>query len=112
MTINEIFDRDIFDLETDDGPAFLRIAQNCLVNIDGIFGDQLTLISDDLPQPITTPKGKQLLLQRVKVIQLMVNRISTLDFYVYKLLFNIFKIFLIFYSYNLKYIFYYIIKIY
>jgi hypothetical protein len=60
MTINQTFDRDIFDLETDDGPSFIRIAQNCLVNIDGIFGDQLTLISDDLPQPIVTPKGKEL----------------------------------------------------
>ena len=60
MTINKIFDRDIFDLETDDGPAFISIAQNCLVNIDGIFGDQLTLVSDDLPQPIITPAGKEL----------------------------------------------------
>ena len=60
MTINETFDRDIFDLETDDGPAFIRIAQNCLVKIDGIFGDQLTLVSDDLPQPVITPEGKEL----------------------------------------------------
>ena len=60
MTINQTFDRDIFDLETDDGPSFIRIAQNCLVNIDGIFGDQLTLVSDDLPQPIITPNGKEL----------------------------------------------------
>jgi hypothetical protein len=60
MTINQTFDRDIFDLETDDGPSFIRIAQNCLVNIDGIFGDQLTLVSDDLPQPIVTPEGKEL----------------------------------------------------
>ena len=60
MTVNKIFDRDIFDLETDDGPAFIRIAQNCLVNIDGIFGDQLTLVSDDLPQPVVTPEGKEL----------------------------------------------------
>jgi len=60
MTINETFDRDIFDLETDDGPAFIRIAQNCFVKIDGIFGDQLTLVSDDLPQPVITPDGKEL----------------------------------------------------
>jgi hypothetical protein len=60
MTINETFDRDIFDLETDDGPSFIRIAQNCLVTIDGIFGDQLTLVSDDLPQPVITPEGKEL----------------------------------------------------
>jgi hypothetical protein len=60
MTINETFDRDIFDLETDDRPAFIRIEQNCLVKIDSIFGDQLTLISDDLPQPVITPDGKEL----------------------------------------------------
>ena len=27
---------------------------------DSIFGDQLTLVSDDLPQPIITPNGKEL----------------------------------------------------
>lgn len=51
MTITEVFDRDIFDLEIDDGPSFVRLAPNCTVKIDGIFGDQLTLVSDDLPQP-------------------------------------------------------------
>ena len=51
MTINEIFDRDIFDLEIDDGPSFVRIAPNSFVKIDGIFGDQLSLVSNELPQP-------------------------------------------------------------
>jgi hypothetical protein len=60
MTINKTSDRDILDLETDDGPAFIRIAQDCLVNIDGILGDKLTLVSNDLPQPIITPGGKEL----------------------------------------------------
>ncbi len=51
MTINEVFDRDIFDLEIDDGQTFIRIASNAYVKIDGIFGDQLNLISNELPQP-------------------------------------------------------------
>ena len=51
-TINDIFDRDIFDLETDNGPSYIRLAHHCYVKINGIFGDQLTLISDDLPQPL------------------------------------------------------------
>lgn len=51
MTITEVFDRDIFDLETNDGPSFIRLSPDCTVKIDGIFGDQLTLVSDDLPQP-------------------------------------------------------------
>ncbi len=51
MEITQVFDRDIFDLEIDDGTSFIRLAHGCKVQIDGIFGDQLTLVSDDLPQP-------------------------------------------------------------
>jgi len=51
VTANPADDRDIFDLETDDGPSYVRIAKNCKVNIKGVFGDQLTLVSNDLPQP-------------------------------------------------------------
>jgi hypothetical protein len=51
MEITEVFDRDIFDLEIDDGPSFVRLEKDCVVKIDGIFGDQLTLVSGDLPQP-------------------------------------------------------------
>jgi hypothetical protein len=44
-------DRDIFDLEPDEGQAYVRLGQYCNVNISGIFGDQLKLVSNDLPQP-------------------------------------------------------------
>jgi len=44
-------DRDIFDMEYDDGQAFLRLLRGCAIRIKGVFGDEMTLISDDLPQP-------------------------------------------------------------
>ena len=44
-------DRDIFDLEPDEGQAYVRLEEGCDVNISGIFGDQLKLVSSDLPQP-------------------------------------------------------------
>ena len=44
-------DRDIFDLEPDEGQAYVRLAEGCDVNISGVFGDQLKLVSNDLPQP-------------------------------------------------------------
>lgn len=42
-------DRDLFDLETDDGGSFIEIHKGCKINLDGIFGDQLVLSSIDLP---------------------------------------------------------------
>lgn len=44
-------DRDIFDLEPDEGQAYVRLAEGCDVNISGVFGDELKLVSSDLPQP-------------------------------------------------------------
>jgi hypothetical protein len=44
-------DRDIFDLEPDEGQVYVRLNPCCEVNISGIFGDQLKLVSKDLPQP-------------------------------------------------------------
>jgi hypothetical protein len=44
-------DRDIFDLEPDEGQAYVRLEKGCNVNISGVFGDQLKLVSKDLPQP-------------------------------------------------------------
>lgn len=51
VPLTNVYDRDIFDLEIDDGPSYLRLEQYCNVEILGIFGDQLKLVSDDLPQP-------------------------------------------------------------
>ncbi len=42
-------DRDLFDLETDDGSSFVEIHKGCKINLDGVFGDQLVLSSIDLP---------------------------------------------------------------
>ena len=44
-------DRDIFDLEPDEGQTYVRLEEGCDVNISGVFGDQLKLVSGDLPQP-------------------------------------------------------------
>lgn len=44
-------DRDIFDLEPDEGQTYVRLEEGCDVNISGVFGDQLKLVSSDLPQP-------------------------------------------------------------
>lgn len=51
VTLTSVFDRDIFDLETDDGPSYVEIAQHCHVDICGVFGDQLVLTSPDMPAP-------------------------------------------------------------
>ena len=44
-------DRDIFDLEPDEGQTYVRLEEGCDVNISGVFGDQLKLVSSDLPHP-------------------------------------------------------------
>jgi hypothetical protein len=44
-------DRNIFDLEPDEGQTYVRLEEGCDVNISGVFGDQLKLVSSDLPQP-------------------------------------------------------------
>lgn len=51
VPLNNEYDRDIFDFETDNGPSKLRIQQYCDVELVGIFGDELKLISYDLQQP-------------------------------------------------------------
>ncbi|MCX5494401.1 hypothetical protein OSH11_06795 [Kaistia dalseonensis] len=51
VTMTSVFDRDIFDFETDDGPSYVEIAQHCHVDIRGVFGDQLHLKSPDMPAP-------------------------------------------------------------
>ena len=48
-------DRDIFDLEVDDGSSFVEIYRNCSIDIRGCFGDQVVLSSIDLPQPNNNP---------------------------------------------------------
>jgi hypothetical protein len=45
-------DRELFDLEVDDGPTFIVIARNVAVTLNGLFGaDEHKLQSLDLPAP-------------------------------------------------------------
>ena len=46
-------DRDLFDLETDDGASFIELYRRCWVRLDGVFGDQVVLSSKDMPTPNT-----------------------------------------------------------
>ncbi len=58
VTKNATTDRDIFDFETDDGASYLEIAKGCQLDLRGIFGDEVTLSSKDLPQPSQTPDAE------------------------------------------------------
>ena len=50
MTANTtVLDRDIFDLEVDDGPSYVTLAQGCRVQMDGVLGDEIKVRSADLP---------------------------------------------------------------
>ena len=44
-------DRDLFDLETDDGGSFVELPRGCWVRLNGVFGDQLILSSKDMAAP-------------------------------------------------------------
>lgn len=46
-------DRDLFDLETDDGASYVELIHGCRVKVRGVFGDQVHLVSKDMPVPRT-----------------------------------------------------------
>jgi hypothetical protein len=46
-------DRDLVDLETDDGASFLELRRGCWVRLKGVFGDQVVLSSKEMPRPNT-----------------------------------------------------------
>jgi uncharacterized membrane protein YgdD (TMEM256/DUF423 family) len=52
-------DRDLFDLETDDGGSFVELPQGCWVRLRGVFGDQLALSSPDMPRPYTAADNER-----------------------------------------------------
>ena len=77
VPLTNVKDRDIFDFETDNGFSFLRIERFCYVEIFGIFGDQLSLVSNDIPQDnnkifyykgITT-KGQSYIYSGIRLIE-------------------------------------------
>lgn len=45
-------DRDLFDFETDDGGSFVEMPRSCWVRLNGVFGDQLCISSQDIPPPV------------------------------------------------------------
>ncbi len=47
-----VTDRDLFDFETDDGGSFAELPRGCWVRLNGVFGDQLNLSSQDMPPPV------------------------------------------------------------
>jgi len=49
---NSTDDRDLFDVETDDGGSFVELPRGCWVRLNGVFGDQLLLASQDMPPPV------------------------------------------------------------
>lgn len=46
-------DRDIIDLEVDDGGSIVELPRGCRVKVRGVFGDQAQLASRDMPRPDT-----------------------------------------------------------
>lgn len=52
-------DRNLFDLETDDGASYVELPKGCWVRIRGVFGDQLQLSSTDMPRPNTTDDNER-----------------------------------------------------
>lgn len=51
-------DRDLVDFETDDGASFIQLHANCYLELDGVFGDEVTLASKEMPKPDTSPNNE------------------------------------------------------
>ena len=45
----DALDRDIFDLEVDDSPSYVSLQRGALVELSGVFGDELRLSTRDIP---------------------------------------------------------------
>lgn len=52
-------DRDLVDFETDDGASLLVIHAGCQVEMNGVFGDEVNLISKEMPKPITRTNNER-----------------------------------------------------
>ena len=53
-------DRNLFDLETDDGPSYVELPKGCWVRLRGVFGDQWQLTSADMRRPRLTDDNERL----------------------------------------------------
>ncbi|MFM7077463.1 MAG: hypothetical protein ACKO3G_15570, partial [Planctomycetaceae bacterium] len=52
-------DRDRFALETDAGGSFVELPKGCWVRVRGVFGDEVTLSSPDMPRPSTAANNER-----------------------------------------------------
>ncbi|MFZ4379939.1 MAG: hypothetical protein ACOYN1_09300 [Polynucleobacter sp.] len=52
-------DRDLVDIETNDGASYLELYRGCRVNLSGVFGDEIVLSSTEMPQPNTTADNEK-----------------------------------------------------
>ena len=52
-------DRNLFDLEADDGASYVELPRGCWVRLRGVFGDQLQLTSEDMPRPVRTDDNER-----------------------------------------------------
>jgi hypothetical protein len=56
---SSVKDRDLIDLETDDGASYLELHRGCRVNLLGVFGDEVVLSSKEMPAPITKTNNEK-----------------------------------------------------
>ncbi|MGV0963352.1 MAG: hypothetical protein ACOYBT_05600 [Polynucleobacter sp.] len=56
---NGVKDRDLFDFEADNGASYLELYKGASINIEGVFGDQLHIYSQEMPKPITRDKNER-----------------------------------------------------
>lgn len=59
VTKTKATDRDLVDLETDDGASYLELYRGCWVRLSGVFGDEVVLSSDEMPVPNTKADNEQ-----------------------------------------------------
>lgn len=52
-------DRDLVDFETDNGASLLVIHAGCQVEMNGVFGDEVNLISKEMPKPVTRANNER-----------------------------------------------------
>jgi hypothetical protein len=51
-------DRDLFDLESDEGASYIELHRRCWVRMNGVFGDQVILSSTEMPKPATRDENE------------------------------------------------------
>lgn len=60
VTKTKVTDRDLVDLETDDGASYLELYRGCWVKLIGVFGDQVVLSSREMPIPNTKDDNEKI----------------------------------------------------